>query len=47
MPSIIGGISEEQEELVEQLVQEGKYEDKSDFVEYAVRYTLSEAHGQP
>lgn len=41
----IGGtIPEEQMDKVEGLVENGPYDSKSEFVRFAVRYTLSEKH---
>lgn len=39
-PSIIGKASEEQLEEIEELIDEGLYDDESSFVQFAVQYTL-------
>lgn len=45
MPSYSGYITEEQEEQLEKLVEEGKLEDESDAVEKALRYYLFNKYG--
>lgn len=40
MPSVTGFISEENKEEMEQLIEDGKFEDSSEFVEEATRYLL-------
>jgi len=44
MPSVTGYATEEQKEKIKQLVEEGKYEDSSAFIQFAVDYTLYNKH---
>lgn len=46
MPKLSGTVSEETMEQVEQMVEEGIYDSKSEFVRFATRFTLSEKHGE-
>lgn len=44
MPSIIGYVTDEQEQAVEELVEAGQYDNVSQFVQHAVQSTLYRDH---
>jgi len=45
MPSISGYATDEQKQQIEDLIDKGVYDSHSDFIQYAVRYTLDNKHG--
>lgn len=40
MPSLTGYVDDEQEETIDRLIDEGRFEDRSEFVQEAVSYFL-------
>ena len=46
MSNLSGTVSEERLEKVEQMVEDGVYDSKSEFVRFATRSTLSEKHAE-
>lgn len=44
--SITGQASETHHEHIEELIEDGAYDTKAEFVDFAVRYTLSEKHNR-
>lgn len=44
MPSATGYVTEEQLEQIEELVEAGKYDDVSDFIQFSTQYTLDRKH---
>jgi len=46
MPKLSGAVSEERMEQVEQMVEDGVYDSRAEFVRFATRFALSEKHGE-
>lgn len=44
MPSITGYVDEEQDERIQELIDRGVYEDRSDFIQSSTSYLLHHKH---